>query len=203
MCGQRHAHHGCRHATQGKIFHDSAGKHISCRFFGCELSIAELIGLTVVPMTHTVNQMVHYNPARLDDVFAALADPTRRSVLARLRFGERSVGTLAAPFGMSLTGFIKHLRILEDAGLIERTKVGRVVSCRLHGGALKEALEWLDRQEEFWNARLDRLGAYLDQQESESWTPQRQPKTPPASTSGASIRNPSPRSTPRGRTRKK
>ncbi|HEY5306896.1 MAG TPA: metalloregulator ArsR/SmtB family transcription factor, partial [Casimicrobiaceae bacterium] len=72
--------------------------------------------------------MVHYSAVRLDAVFGALADPTRRAVLARLRQGERSVGELADPFGMSLTGFIKHLRILEDAGLITRSKVGRVVN---------------------------------------------------------------------------
>ena len=72
--------------------------------------------------------MVHYTAARLDAVFGALADPTRRAVLAKLRHGARSVGELADPFGMSLTGFIKHLRILEEAGLIERKKVGRVVS---------------------------------------------------------------------------
>jgi DNA-binding transcriptional ArsR family regulator len=145
--------------------------------------------------------MVHYTADRLDAVFSALADPTRRAVLARLRHGERSVGELADPFGMSLTGFIKHLGILEDAGLIARTKVGRVVSCRLQGGALKGALEWLDRHEEFWNARLDRLGAYLERKESEQW--KSQPTTRPVSGSDASIRTRSPRSTPRGRTRRK
>jgi DNA-binding transcriptional ArsR family regulator len=145
--------------------------------------------------------MVHYSPAKLDAVFTALADPTRRAVLARLRRGERAVGELAEPFGMSLTGFIKHLRILEDAGLIARNKVGRVVSCRLQGGALKGALEWLDRHEEFWNARLDRLGAYLDRKENEQW--KSQPKTRPVSRSGGSTRSPSPPSTPRGRTRSK
>jgi DNA-binding transcriptional ArsR family regulator len=145
--------------------------------------------------------MVHYSPAKLDAVFGALADPTRRAVLARLRRGERAVGELAGPFGMSLTGFIKHLRILEDAGLIARNKVGRVVSCRLRGGALKGALEWLDRHEEFWNARLDRLGAYLDRKESEQW--KSQPKTKPVSRSGGSIRSPSRPSTPPGRTRSK
>ncbi|MEP7183039.1 MAG: metalloregulator ArsR/SmtB family transcription factor [Betaproteobacteria bacterium] len=145
--------------------------------------------------------MVHYSPARLDAVFGALADPTRRAVLARLRHGERAVGALAEPFGMSLTGFIKHLAILEDAGLIARKKVGRVVSCQLQGGALKGALEWLDRHEEFWNARLDRLGAHLDRKEKEQWTSQS--TTRPASRSGGSTRSPSPPSTPRGLTRRK
>jgi DNA-binding transcriptional ArsR family regulator len=145
--------------------------------------------------------MVHYDAARLDAIFGALADPTRRAVLARLRHGERTVGELAQPFGMSLTGFIKHLRILEDAGLIARNKVGRVVSCTLEGGALREALDWLDRHEAFWTTRLDRLGAHLDRKEKEAWT---LPPTPrPASKSGASTRTPSPPSTPRGRTRRK
>ncbi|MEO8751208.1 MAG: metalloregulator ArsR/SmtB family transcription factor [Casimicrobiaceae bacterium] len=145
--------------------------------------------------------MVQYNSARLDAVFGALADPTRRRVLAQLRHGERSVGDLAEPFEMSLTGFIKHLHILEDAGLIARSKAGRVVSCKLQGGALKGALEWLDRHEEFWNARLDRLGSYLDRKEREPWKPP--PTTRPASGSGGSTGNPSPPSTPRGRTRSK
>jgi DNA-binding transcriptional ArsR family regulator len=142
--------------------------------------------------------MVHYTSRKLDAVFSALADPTRRAVLLRLRHGERSVGELAAPIGMSLPGVIKHLAILEDAGLIERKKTGRVVSCQLKGGAMKGALDWLERNEEFWNTRLDRLGAFLEQKENRAWTPQ--PKTRPASTSGESTKRPSPPSTRRGRT---
>jgi DNA-binding transcriptional ArsR family regulator len=142
--------------------------------------------------------MVHYSGARLDAVFSALADPTRRAVLAKLRRGERSVGELAEPFGMSLPGFIKHLGILQDAGLIERSKTGRVVSCQLKGGALKGALAWLERHEEFWNTQLDRLGAFLEQKESEAW--KSQPTTRPVSKSDASTRSRPPRSTPRGRT---
>src|SRR5450432_1371005 len=142
--------------------------------------------------------MVHYSGQRLDSVFSALADPTRRAVLARLRHGERSVGELAEPFGMSLPGFIKHLGILQDAGLIDRKKTGRVVSCQLRGGALKGAIAWLDRHEEFWNTQLDRLGAFLEQKEIEAWKPQSTKR--PASKSDASTRPPSPRSTPRGRT---
>jgi DNA-binding transcriptional ArsR family regulator len=145
--------------------------------------------------------MVNYQVSRLDAVFSALADPTRRAVLVRLRRGERSVGELAEPFAMSLPAVIKHLGILEDAGLIERKKAGRVVSCRLKGGAMKGALEWLERNEEFWNTRLDRLGAFLEQKEKQAWKPQ--PKTRPVSTSGASTKPPSPRSTRRGPTRSK
>jgi DNA-binding transcriptional ArsR family regulator len=142
--------------------------------------------------------MVHYSAARLDAVFGALADPTRRAVLAKLRHGDRSIGELAEPFGMSLPGFIKHLGILQDAGLIERKKTGRVVSCQLKGGALKAALAWLERYEQFWNARLDRLGAFLEHKESDKW--KSQPKTRPVSKSDASTRFRSPRSTRRGRT---
>ena len=142
--------------------------------------------------------MVNYSGDRLDTVFGALADPTRRAVLAKLRHGDRSIGELAEPFGMSLPGFIKHLGILQDAGLIERKKTGRVVSCQLKGGALQAALAWLERYEQFWNTRLDRLGAFLEKKENQAW--KSQPKTRPVSKSDASTRSRSPRSTRRGRT---
>ncbi|MGH8800341.1 MAG: ArsR/SmtB family transcription factor [Casimicrobiaceae bacterium] len=145
--------------------------------------------------------MVHFSQHRLDAVFGALADPTRRAVLAALRRGGRSVGELAEPFPMSLTGFIKHLGILADAGLIERRKTGRVVSCHLKNGAMKSALEWLERHEEFWNTRLDRLSAFLEQPENPTWKPL--PTKKPASRSGASTRLRSPPSTPRSPTPKK
>jgi DNA-binding transcriptional ArsR family regulator len=143
--------------------------------------------------------MVHYSTRRLDSVFSALADPTRRAVLARLRRGELSVGELAEPFGMSLPGFMKHLGILQDAGLIERNKSGRVVSCQLKGGALKGAIAWLERHEEFWNTQLDQLGAFLEEKEIEAWKPQSTKR--PDSRSDASTTSPSPRSTRRGRNR--
>ena len=92
-----------------------------------------------------MNPMVQYTSARLDAVFRALSDPTRRAVLARLEHREHAVGELAAPFAMSLTGFIKHLRILADAGLIARRKSGRVVHCRIRPAALRNARAWLDR----------------------------------------------------------
>src|SRR6266849_7611326 len=142
--------------------------------------------------------MVHYQSARLDAVFGALADPTRRAVLARLNHGERSIGELAEPFGMSLPGFIKHLGILEDAGLIIRSKTGRVVSCQLKGGALKAAVDWLERHEQFWNTRLDRLDACLEKKENQAWKSQSTKK--PVSKSDASTKPPSPLSTRRGRT---
>ena len=133
-----------------------------------------------------------------EGVVSAVAEPTRRAGMGRVRQGEQTVGELAEPFGMSLPGVIKHLRILEEAGLIERRKTGRVVSCQLKGGALKGAIAWLDRHEEFWNTRLDRLGAFLEKKEIEPWQPQ--PTKRPASRSGASTTPPSPKSRPRGRT---
>jgi len=143
--------------------------------------------------------MVQYQHAGLNVAFSALADPTRRAVLACLERGERTVGELAEPFGMSLTGFIKHLGILEQAGLIVRRKSGRVVHCRLRQGALLGAREWLERHESFWNVQLDRLDAFLERKERERWTTQS--TKPPASSSGGSTTRPSPRSTRRGRTR--
>jgi len=143
--------------------------------------------------------MVQYRTARLDHVFGALADPTRRAVLARLERGEHTISELAEPYGMSLTGFIKHLAILEDAGLIERHKAGRVVSCRLKQGALKGAREWLERHESFWNVQLDRPEAYLERKEKERWNTQ-STKAPVSPSAGPTMRQ-SRRSTPRERTR--
>jgi DNA-binding transcriptional ArsR family regulator len=145
--------------------------------------------------------MVHYQPAPLDAVFGALADPTRRAVLALLTRGGQTVGELAEPFGMSLTGFLKHVHILERAGLIERQKSGRIVSCRLHAGALREAHAWLERHEIFWNARLDRLGAFLAYKEQAQCNP---PSTKTrGSSSGGPTTPPSTRSGPRGPSRRR
>jgi DNA-binding transcriptional ArsR family regulator len=121
--------------------------------------------------------MVQLEEARLDLVFAALADRTRRDVLRALGEGGLSVTELAQPHGMSLTGFIKHLKVLEEAGLIERSKAGRVVRCELSAAPLQEAAVWLSRYETFWNARLDALGRYLYTQEE--LTPCPAPKAPP------------------------
>src|SRR5256885_4475736 len=97
--------------------------------------------------------MVKYKEEPLDAVFAALADPTRREVVKRLADGSRAVTELSQPFPMSLPGFMKHLSILEDAGLIRREKQGRVVSCTLSAEPMKEASEWLTRYREFWEKR--------------------------------------------------
>jgi DNA-binding transcriptional ArsR family regulator len=99
--------------------------------------------------------------SNLDAVFAALADPTRRAVLASLSEGSHSVTELAGPHSMSLPGFMKHLRVLEEAGLVARSKNGRVVCCTLSPRPMKEAAAWLSHYERFWKEGLDRLDDYL------------------------------------------
>jgi len=114
--------------------------------------------------------MVKYEEPVLDRVFAALADPTRRGVLDRLSGGSLGVSELAAPHGMSLPGFMKHLRVLEEAGLIAREKEGRVVSCELSAAPMKTASAWMSRYEKFWSDKLDSLARYLYQQEElQTW----------------------------------
>jgi DNA-binding transcriptional ArsR family regulator len=98
---------------------------------------------------------------RLDMTFAALADPTRRAMLASLALGERSVGELAAPFAMSFAGAAKHVGVLERAGVVERRKAGRQQLCRLKADQLREADAWLRQWEAVWAGSLDRLEALL------------------------------------------
>jgi DNA-binding transcriptional ArsR family regulator len=100
----------------------------------------------------------------LDRVFASLADPTRRGILVRLGSGPATVGELAGPAGMTLTGMKKHLQVLEDAGLVETTKVGRSRQCRLGSERLDEAKAWIGSYQRLWEQRLDRLDAYLTTQ---------------------------------------
>lgn len=94
---------------------------------------------------------------KLDATFAALSDPTRRGMVARLIGGERSIGELAEPFAMSFAGASKHVAVLEKAGLVERRKVGRQQLCRLRAEPLREAGAWLRQWEQMWNSSLDRL----------------------------------------------
>jgi DNA-binding transcriptional ArsR family regulator len=98
---------------------------------------------------------------RLDATFSALADPTRRGMLATLMLGERSIGELAAPYQMSFAGAAKHVGVLERAGLVERRKAGRQQLCRLRPQQLKEAQDYLSQWERFWNGRLDALEAMI------------------------------------------
>lgn len=98
---------------------------------------------------------------RLDAVFAALSDPTRRGMLANLAAGERSIGELAAPYAMSFAGAAKHVAVLERAGLVERRKAGRQQLCRVRAEPLREADAWLRQWEQFWIGRLDALETLL------------------------------------------
>ena len=98
---------------------------------------------------------------RLSTTFAALADPTRRAILARLTLGETSVTELAKPFQMSLPAVSKHLKVLERAGLIVRGREAQWRPCRLEPAALKQVDDWLERYRRLWVQRLDRLEEYL------------------------------------------
>ena len=100
--------------------------------------------------------------ARLDAVFSALADPTRRRILARLARGPASVGELAAPFDMSLPAVSKHLTVLQRAGLLRRERDGRVQRCELDARPLGAATRHLERYRAFWDGALDRLARYLE-----------------------------------------
>src|SRR5437763_9396258 len=99
---------------------------------------------------------------RLDSTFRALADPTRRGRLARLGLGEKSIGQLAEPFAMSFAGASKHVKVLEDAGLIARRKQGRTHLISINAKPLEEAERWIRQWEKFWNVRLDRLEALIE-----------------------------------------
>ena len=107
--------------------------------------------------------MVYSDPVRLDRVFSALADPTRRALITQLAEAETlSISQLAKPLPMSLPAVRKHLDVLETAGLIAREKTGRTVHCRLVAEPMETALAWLERYEKFWSQSLDRLAAALE-----------------------------------------
>ena len=101
------------------------------------------------------------SPDRISATFSALADPTRRAILARLALGESSVTALAEPFAMSLPAISKHLKVLERAGLIARGRTAQWRPCRLEAAPLKDVAEWIGRYRRFWEASFDRLGDYL------------------------------------------
>ena len=138
--------------------------------------------------------MVKYSEAALNRTFTALADPTRRALLARLSAGaDLSVSELAQPFAMSLPAVMKHLDVLSDAGLITRTKTGRTVVCRLAAGPMEEAMQWLAHYEPFWTDTLDRLAAFVEEDPC---------PTNPASRSSAESTQVPPKSLQRGRNRR-
>ncbi len=107
-----------------------------------------------------VNHMVQQD-ARLDRIFSALADPTRRQVLARLGAAPATISDLAEPFAISLTGMKKHVRVLEEAGLVVTEKVGRARQCRLGTERLDDAMAWITFYQRLWERRLDGLDAYF------------------------------------------
>ena len=109
-------------------------------------------------LTHVLNNSVD----RLSATFAALADPTRRAILARLARGEASVGDLASPFDISLPAVSRHLKVLEHAGLIGRETDAQWRVCRLRGKRLREAHGWLERYRRYWQESLGRLADYLE-----------------------------------------
>jgi DNA-binding transcriptional ArsR family regulator len=113
--------------------------------------------------------MVNYTERRLDRTFAALVDGTRRAILAHLeREDSATVSELAQPFAIKLPAVMKHLDVLHDAGLITRSKVGRIVTVRLRPEPMREALDWLQRYQRFWSRTLDRLSAYAERKDTEA-----------------------------------
>jgi DNA-binding transcriptional ArsR family regulator len=136
--------------------------------------------------------MVKYGDEPLDRTFAALADPTRRALLAHLAAEPGvSISELARPFPVSLPAIMKHLDVLSDAGLVRREKTGRIVRCQLNAAPMEAALDWLNRYEKFWSNQLDRLAAFLEDnpcepspasRSGENSTPNRRPSTPPGPT---------------------
>ena len=116
-------------------------------------------------------------PDRLSRTLSALADPTRRAILARLASGELSVTELAEPFDMSLPAVSKHLKVLERAGLIARNREAQWRRCRLEASPLRDVSAWIDQYREFWEERLDRLEAYLAELQEESKKPKKKGST--------------------------
>jgi DNA-binding transcriptional ArsR family regulator len=136
--------------------------------------------------------MVNYS-ATLDTTFGALADPTRRAILAQLARGESSVTQLARQFDISLPGVVKHVRVLEESGLLTSEKTGRVRRCRLEPQRLRTAGEWIAFYQQFWEQQLDSLAQYfeeLSEKEKHAWQKGNRSRAT-RSTSGAQSARPS------------
>ena len=148
--------------------------------------------------------MTVFNAPSLSAVFAALADPTRRAMMARLAQGPCSVTELGAPFAMSAPAISKHLRVLEQAVLIERWKAGRVHYCALLPERLQQAGDWIEQHRRFWEQQFAALDDYLES-EASTWTEQGQGPAdrPSSSTSGGASRHRRNASSRRGRSRKR
>ncbi len=149
--------------------------------------------------------MVNYTRDNLNTTFAALADPTRRAILAKLARGESTVTALARPFKMSLPAISKHLRVLETAGLLSRERDGRIHRCRLNAKPMKDADDWIRRYSRFWEKRLDALAEYLEttrDEEGAQW-PEDKPPAKPRSPSNGRSRSRGKGFSGRGRNRKR
>jgi DNA-binding transcriptional ArsR family regulator len=133
--------------------------------------------LTIKGKEFIFNSMVEHSALHLDAVFHALADPTRRAMLGELAARERTIGELATPFSMSLAGASKHVKVLENAGLVSRTIQGRTHLCRLEPGPLASANQWLAFYERFWTSRLDVLDRLL-REDDQRKTPHPKKGTP-------------------------
>jgi DNA-binding transcriptional ArsR family regulator len=124
-------------------------------------------GLTFLQSRSILSHMVNYK-SELDRTFAALSDPTRRAILARLeREDSATISHLASRFSIKLPAVMKHLGVLDEAGLITRSKSGRTVTVQLRAEPMKKAVSWLQRYERFWSPSLDRLAAYAESQEAD------------------------------------
>src|SRR5574337_915136 len=148
--------------------------------------------------------MVNYSDRALDATFAALADSTRRAILARLSRGEPSVTELAQPFVISLPAISKHLRVLENAGLLIRLKDGRIRRCSVIPEPMSAAANWIERYRRFWEGQFDALARHLERSpkgRGKIWPAQR-PAPKPRSSSGGPSRRRGKRSSEPGRTRR-
>ncbi|HMI52092.1 MAG TPA: metalloregulator ArsR/SmtB family transcription factor [Candidatus Saccharimonadales bacterium] len=149
--------------------------------------------------------MVNYSSAALDGTFGALADATRRAILARLASGEATVSELAQPFAVSLPAISKHLRVLESAGLLRREIDGRIHRCRLDADPIKNASAWLEQYRVFWESQFDALANYLastTSEETKPWPPQKRTRSLHSKSAASSPRH-ARKSSPPGPTPKK
>ena len=131
------------------------------------VTVYRLVPLTANSFRVIVNRVVQYNSS-VDTVAAAIADPTRRAIIDRLTRGPARISDLAEPFPMSLTGFCKHVKVLERAGLVKRTRQGRENTLEFQALPLREVSDWVMKYEPFWNKRLDRLEHFFKAKQEKS-----------------------------------
>jgi DNA-binding transcriptional ArsR family regulator len=150
-------------ACQGSQKTENAERRVSvARREAGDTRSAKLLFALCQRLVYLFNQMVKYPSRMLNRTFAALADPTRRRILAHLARGDKCVTHLARPHAMSLPAVSKHLRVLEKAGLLRRRRYGRVHEMQLEAKPLKQAAQWVEEYRKFWEGSLDRLAEYLE-----------------------------------------